>query len=111
MLNLTPHKVVIATQEGELELPSNGVARVSTSQSLASWTNINGTSVPVYVTTYGAVEGVPPAGGETFVVSAMVLARLGAEYKGQAFAPDTGHTALRNAEGQIVAVTQLVGIE
>lgn len=67
--------------------------------------------IPVVVTNYGDVENVPPAGTEKFLVSAMVLARLGSEYRGWAFAPDTGATAIRNDKGQIEAVTQLVTVE
>ena len=51
--------------------------------------------------------GVPEVGGEKFLVSAMVLGALGVEYRGQAFAPDTGSTAIRDDMGQIKAVTRL----
>lgn len=37
----------------------------------------------------------------------MVLDRLGPEWFGIAFAPDTGKSAVRNAQNQIIGVTRL----
>lgn len=41
----------------------------------------------------------------------MVLALLGKEYHGWAFAPDTGSTAIRDENGHIEAVTRLITVE
>lgn len=110
MLNLTPHAIgVVDGVDGETVhiLPASGqVARVSTRSVPQGTLGLPGGIVlPVMTTVYGSVEGVPAPGGEKFIVSSMVLDRLGPEYRGQAFAPDTGPTALRK-DGQIVAVRQ-----
>lgn len=108
-INLTPHAIVIRTEAGETTVPPSGtVARVSVSQDRVA--DVAG--IPTFVNRYGAVEGMPePAEGQYVLVSAMVLAQLDRQqWSGKAFAPDTGKTAIRNEQGQIVAVTQLVGL-
>lgn len=109
MINLTPHAIkVLSNATGEVvEYPASGVlARVSTSTVLVG--QVDG--FPIYRTEYGAVEGVPAAGTERFLVSAMVLAQLGQEYSGWAFAPRTDGTAVRNEKGHIVHVVGLVTV-
>nr|DAN79510.1 MAG TPA: hypothetical protein [Caudoviricetes sp.] len=108
MINLTPHDIRIVVNGNTLTFPKTGtVARVSVTTQVIG----EELGIPVVVTNYGNVENVPVAGTEKFLVSAMVLARLGKEYQGWAFAPDTGATAIRNDKGQIEAVTRLVTVE
>lgn len=121
MDNLTPHAITIVTSDNttvKIE-PSGNLARV-TSQSVASG-EYNG--IPVVRTIFGAVEGMPnpPA---PCLVSALVLAQLGEEWRGIAFAPATGPAdgAIRSdgvtpgpdgkviPKGQILAVTKLVTV-
>lgn len=110
MINLTPHTInVVDGVDGEtlhaIE-PSGQVARITTTPVIQGTLGLPGGIVlPVTSTRYGDVEGVPAVGGEKFLVSSLVLDRLGPEYRGQAFAPDTGPTAVRK-DGQIVAVRQ-----
>lgn len=106
MINLTPHAISVLNHvTGVVDTfpPSGKNARVGVTSSEVE------SSLPyaVGVTTYGAVEGIPAAGAETFLVSAMVLDRLGSEYHGWAFAPDTGPSAVRNDKGHIVHVVAL----
>jgi hypothetical protein len=110
MLNLTPHAIgVIDGVDGETihQIPASGqVARVETRAVLQGTLGLpGGVILPVTSTSYGDVTGIPAPGGEKFLVSSLVLDRLGPEYRGQAFAPDTGPTAVRK-DGQIVAVRQ-----
>lgn len=110
MLNLTPHTInVVDGVDGVTVhiIPASGqVARVAATPVLQGTLGLpGGVVVPVTSTVYGDVEGVPAVGGEKFLVSSLVLDRLGPEYRGQAFAPDTGPTAVRK-DGQIVAVRQ-----
>lgn len=110
MLNLTPHAIgVVDGVDGETVhiLPASGqVARVSTRAVPQGTLGLpGGVVLPVMTTVYGDVENVPAPGGEKFLVSSIVLDRLGPEYRGQAFAPDTGPTAVRK-DGQVVAVRQ-----
>lgn len=109
MKNLTPHAInIMSAITGEVVTfqPSGDLARVSTSTVLIG--QIDG--MAIYRTEYGAVEGVPAAGTERFLVSAMVLAQLGQEYSGWAFAPRTDGTAVRNEKGHIVHVVGLVTV-
>ena len=110
MINLTPHTInVVDGTDGVTvhAIPASGqVARVATASVLQGTLGLpGGVVLPVVATIYGDVTGVPAPGGEKFLVSSLVLDRLGAEYRGQAFAPDTGPSALRK-DGQVVAVRQ-----
>ena len=110
MINLTPHTInVVDGVDGETLhaiAPSGQVARVSTRAVPQGTLGLpGGVVLPIVSTLYGDVEGIPPVGGEKFLVSSLVLDRLGPEYRGQAFAPDTGPTAVRK-DGQVVAVRQ-----
>lgn len=110
MMNLTPHTInVVDGVDGETLhaiAPSGQVARVAATPVIQGTLGLpGGVVVPVTSTSYGDVEGIPPVGGEKFLVSSLVLDRLGPEYRGQAFAPDTGPTALRK-DGQVIAVRQ-----
>lgn len=102
MLNLTPHAITVGSTIIE---PSGTLARVSMTEEV---THLVVLGVPVITRKAGSVTGIPEVGGEQFLVSSMVLDALGSEYAGQAFAPDTGSTAIRNEKGHIVSVTQLV---
>lgn len=112
IINLTPHAISIRHADGStLTVPADGtVARVS----VQAVQTAPVAGIPTVVNSYGAVEGLRPANtypsGTVVLVSAMVLSRLGTEYAGLVYAPDTGATAIRNAAGQIEAVTQLVGV-
>jgi hypothetical protein len=109
MLNLTPHAISILNHvTGQVvTFPASGnLARVATETVLVAQNE----GFHVYRTIYGDVEGVPTAGTEKFLVSAMVLAQLGGEYTGWAFAPKTDGTAVRNDKGHIVHVVGLVTV-
>ena len=112
MLNLTPHAISFQAETGEVTtFPAAGtVARVSTSSVPAGL--VPGTNIPVIRTVYGEVEGVPALPCDPFLVSGLVLGRLGSEYSGVAFAPATGPAdgAVRNEKGHIVAVTKFVTV-
>lgn len=102
MLNLTPHAINV---NGTIIEPSGIIARVEMVEKVTTMTKIG---VPIVTREAGKVVGVPPIGGEEFLVSSMVLDALSAEYTLQAFAPDTGNTAIRNEKGHIISVTRLV---
>lgn len=112
MLNLTPHAISFQAETGEVTtFPASGViARVATSTVPAGV--VPGTDIPVIRTVYGEVEGVPSLPCEPFLVSGLVLGRLGSEYSGVAFAPATGPQdgAIRNEKGHITAVTRFVTV-
>ena len=105
MKNLTPHNVALKVGDEMVIFEKSGeVARVSVTDVVIG----NEWGVDIVVSEFGDVVGIPPAeSGMKFLVSGMVLGALGAEYRGLAFAPDTGNTAVRNEAGHIVAVTRL----
>ena len=104
MKNLTPHDIVVYVGNTEHVFAKSGeVARVSVTDVVIG----QEFGVDIVVSEFGEVVGVPEVGGEKFLVSAMVLGALGVEYRGQAFAPDTGSTAIRDDMWQIKAVTRL----
>ena len=104
MLNLTPHSITVRLPDGTERVypPSGTVARVTTFQTSAA--NLDG--IPTAYRRTGNVEGLTLPLTGPVLVSGMVLAELtGAD---NVFAPDTGSTAIRDAGGQIVAVTRLI---
>lgn len=109
MKNLTPHAIVVQTPAGEVVSfePAGTVARVDQEQVVVDTCPVTGVHVKVDKTV--GIVGIPEAGTEMFLVSAMVLAELGPEYSGWAFAPGTGPKdgAIRNEKGFIEAVTCL----
>ena len=107
MLNLTPHAIVVETDNGRITFePSGTVARVDTHTELVGTVD----DIPVVERIYGEVENVPELPCDPFLVSSMVLDRLPKEYSGVAFAPDTGLGAIRNDKGHIVATSRLITI-
>ena len=105
MKNLTPHDIVVYVGDNteHVFVKSGEVARVSVTDVVIGHEE----GIEIVVSNFGDVVGVPEVGGEKFLVSAMVLGALGVEYRGQAFAPDTGSTAIRDDMWQIKAVTRL----
>lgn len=84
--------------------PSGVTARVAV---ISEKVSVEALSFNVVSTTYGEVEGIGNPSDGPYLVSAMVLDRLGPEYAGVAFAPDTGPSAVRNNKGHIDYVVQL----
>ena len=109
MRNLTPHAIVISVA-GTVEIiqPSGIVARVTTSEQSAGLCPT--TYAPIIRRSFGKVEGIGSPSDGPCLVSSLVLSALGEEWKGVAFAPDTGDTAIRNESGQIIAVTRLITV-
>lgn len=105
LVNKTPHAICIANEAGEVvrtiepELPA---ARVAVTQEKRG--EIDG--VPVSITRYGKVENLPEERpGVIYIVSQVVM--QAADDRGDLIRPDTGPTAVRDAEGRIVAVRSL----
>ena len=114
MLNLTPHEIIIVEQDGAeiASFPASGViARVAVIEKVTGAISFDGIPVDIITSAFGEVEGLPALseleGHERFLVSSMVLDRLGSEWSGIAFAPDTGKTAIRDAQGRVIGVTRL----
>ena len=104
MLNLTPHAITVRLPDGSERTfpPSGTVARVTTFETSAL--SLDG--IPTAYRRTGNVEGLALPLTQPVLVSGMVLAELTGE--DNVFAPDSGSTAIRDAAGQIVAVTRLI---
>ena len=114
MINLTPHEIAIVEADGAeiASFPASGViARISVTEKVTGSISFDGIPVDVISSTFGEVEGLPTLseleGHERFLVSSMVLDRLGPEWSGIAFSPDTGKSAVRNDKNHINGVTRL----
>ena len=106
LLNLTPHPIVIRVGGDEIVIPPSGqVARVIVKMDTAGTLDCNGIAIPLVSRTIGEVVGLP-TDGTPCIVSSMVLEQCKGMHN--VFAPDTGSTAVRDENGHIVAVTQLV---
>lgn len=109
MRNLTPHAITISVNGVVNTIqPSGVIARVSTTEQSAGLCPV--TYAPVIRRTFGDVENIGSPSDGPCLVSSIVLSALGSEWRGVAFAPDTGDTAIRNDKGHIVAVTRLVTV-
>ncbi len=106
--NLTPHVIRLQRPDGEtIEIqPSGQVARVAVEEREVG--QLSG--FPLVLRRFGRVENLPEPDGDTiFVVSAVVLEAVKASGgRADVVAPDTGATAVRDANGQIVAVRRLI---
>lgn len=122
--NLTPHALTLMDAEGnvlENFPPSGRVARVIMEGDRVrnNKFGLPAVEMPVpgeVMTGGGGIEDVPftefaKDPNEMFLVSRMVLdalVNLGYRYR-SVFAPDTGSTAKRNEQGQVIGVTRFVG--
>ena len=107
-VNLTPHEVVILSQNGEnvvMRVPPSGtVARVSTKSEIIC--EVGG--VPVRKVTYGDIEGLPEPKGDTiYIVSTIVLLALKEKgiHRNDVVSPDTNiDSVIRDPQGRVIGV-------
>ena len=107
MKNLTPHPITLRTPNGkEVTIPPSGeVARVEMMEHTGAPLYISGEYFPAISRKPKEVVGLPPEGTPCLVSSLVLSAVPGRAYT---YAPDTGPTAVRDDDGQVVAVTRLV---
>lgn len=103
-INLTPHIVNIQTTKGEiLSFPSEAQARVAqTSQVLVETAE----GIPIKSTSYGEIEGLPDPQENTIFIVSMLVAQ--AARRLDVLSPDSGPSACRDANGNILYVRALV---
>lgn len=109
IINLTPHAIGLATEDGVVTIPASGtVARVAVSVSPAGEIETDYGRVPLVRLTYGDPVGLPdPQDGVVYIVSKVVADAL--PDRPDLVYPDTSpESAIRNDAGQIVAVRRLV---
>lgn len=104
VINLTPHDIVVWHECTERRYKASGtIARVRQEHEVVG--SIDG--VPIVRTIMGDIENLPPPQPQTvYLVSNMVLQHAKGRY--DLLAPDTGPTAFRGDNGQIVAVRNFI---
>lgn len=104
LVNLTPHDIIIRKTDGDVTIPSSGVARCSVTSEHCG--EVNGISI--FRNVFGEVTGLPtPTPGTFFIVSFPVLQALAGK-RADLVGPDTSPNggAIRDDKGQIVAVVR-----
>ena len=109
MRNLTPHAIDIDVAGTVNTIhPSGVIARVTTSEESIGVCSVTG--APIVRRSFGDVENIGSPSDGPCLVSSLVLSALGSEWRGIAFAPDTGETAIRDAQGRVIGATRLVTV-
>lgn len=102
-VNLTKHHVNVVRNDGKIETiePSGMVARVKADQTHQM--NVNG--FDVLQTEWGTVSGIPSPKDDTFLITSSLVAMALPDRK-DIITPNTHpRSAVRDADGNIVAVT------
>lgn len=104
IVNLTPHALTLVVGSGTVTVPPSGtVARVAVTREPAGTVTLDGVAVPLYRTTYGAVEGLPdPTPDTLYVVSSLVAAA--ARDRNDLVVPDD---LVRDEQGRVVGARGL----
>lgn len=104
IVNLTPHTINIINGDKDVAIaPSGQVARVSTTTKVVGAVQVmEGVIIPITVTEFGDVVGLPePTPGTIFVVSGMVAGQVSRE---DVFSPGE---QVRNDVGQVIGCKTL----
>ena len=71
--NFTPHNVVIVINETKIVIPSDGIARVTETKTVAPSIDVDGVIIETFISSFGEVENLPPQEeGVMVIVSALV---------------------------------------
>ena len=71
--NFTPHNVVIVINATKIVIPSDGIARVTETKTVAPSIDVDGAIIETFISTFGEVENLPPQEeGVMVIVSALV---------------------------------------
>ena len=107
LINLTPHKVTLATPDGELTVePSGQVARVSEIYTHLDEIEVGGVRVPFGHVSYSAIEGLPdPEPGALYIVSRPVADK--AATRSDLVVP---YRLVRDEQGQVIGAAGLARI-
>lgn len=102
-VNLTPHTINVELADGRKLTfePTKPEARMSVTSTPANFDNYE-SEVPLTMPMFGEVMNLPePVAGVAYIVGTMLAQRV---KRSDVVSPDTGKTAIRNADGQVVAV-------
>jgi hypothetical protein len=107
LINLTPHEVVLITEDGELHIPSSGIiARCSVQRVTEKIVEVDGVKIPINRNVFGEVEGLPkPKEGVLFIVSSLVAQAM--RDRDDLVVPDD---TVRDEQGRIIGAKALAQI-
>ena len=71
--NFTPHILRVRTPKGGVDLPSEGIARVSYESKIFDWVHVEDINIPVYTTTHTEVTGLPAAEADTYIIVSSIV--------------------------------------
>ena len=97
ILNYTPHVVTMVDGDNNiiLELPSNGVARCSSTRYAVG--QVNG--IPMNRTVFGEISGLPDPKDGTYIVVSRIVAEAAGDSRNDLLVVDD---TVRGADGQII---------
>lgn len=108
IINLTPHSINFLGAENRviLSVPSSGVARAAQRRESIGTVDVDGVTLPVTRSVFGAVEGLPaPEAGTIYVVSA-ITAQAVPEREDVFIVDDS----VRDENGRIIGVRGLAHV-
>lgn len=107
LINLTPNTIHILTDHGELSIPSSGVARIETRDIPARPITVDGHTIYVVRTFYGAVSGLPeysPGKQVAYIIEPSVAMHPDLRTRPDLFVPND---FIRDDNGNIIAAANL----
>lgn len=108
IMNLTPHAINFLDADNRviLSVPSSGVARVAQRRETIGWVELDGMTLPVTRSTFGAVEGLPAEKDDViYVVSALTAQAV--PKREDVFIVDD---SVRDENGRIIGVRGLAHV-
>lgn len=108
IINLTPHSINFLGAENRvvLTVPSSGVARAAQRRETIGWVELDGMTLPVTRSKFGAVEGLPAAQDDTIYVVSALTAQAVPEREDVFIVDDS----VRDENGRIIGVRGLAHV-
>lgn len=108
IVNLTPHALNFLDAENRvvLTVPSSGVARAAQRRETIGWVELDGVTLPVTRSAFGAVEGLPAQEADTIYIVSAITAQAVPE-RGDVFIVDD---SVRDENGRIIGVRGLAHV-
>lgn len=107
IINLTPHAINLLTPNGDVTIPPSGtVARAATERVTVGAVDIDGVSVPVNHTKFGAVTGLPDPAPDTVFIVSMLVAQAVPHRDDVLIVDDT----VRDDQGRIIGARALARV-
>lgn len=108
IVNLTPHPInfLDAGNRAILTVPSSGVARAAQSRETIGWVELDGMTLPVTRSKFGAVEGLPAEQDDVIYVVSALTAQAVPEREDVFIVDDS----VRDENGRIIGVRGLAHV-